>query len=298
MRTQRVKIGDSFSDWTHTHAGVPQGTKLGPILFLIMVNDLASSSPLNLDHWIFVDDLTTSETVPRLEHPKMQPNIINLETWSESNYMKLNPKKCKEMCVCFLKNKPNLQPITIYGNQIERVSSHELLGVVIQDDLKWSNHIDMITKKGSKRLHILRVLRCSLIPANALKVYLSLIRPVLEYCCPVWHPNLPIYLSDRIERIQKRAFRIIYPTLSYTKTPFKHRACCTRLSIRRPHLCLKTFEKTNSKTNSKLAHLLPKKRRECHGRCLRKSNSFSLFSCRTNRFKHSFFPFYTNVFNS
>ena len=109
-RTQRVKIGDSFSYWTHTHAGVPQGTKLGPILFLIMVNNLASSSPLNLDHWIFVDDLTTSETVPRLEHPKMQQNIINLETWSESNYMKLNPKKCKEMCVCVLKNKPNPNP--------------------------------------------------------------------------------------------------------------------------------------------------------------------------------------------
>ena len=147
-RTQRVKIGDSFSDWTHTHAGVPQGTKRRPILFLIMINDLASSIPLNLDHWIFVDDLTTSETVFRLEHPKMQPNIINLENWSESNYMKLNPKKCKEICVCFLKNKPDLKPIIIYGNQIERVSSHKLLAVVIQDDLKWSNHIDMITKKG------------------------------------------------------------------------------------------------------------------------------------------------------
>ena len=147
-RTQRVKIGDSFSDWTHTHADVPQGTKLGPILFLIMVNDLASSSPLNLDHWIFVDDLTTSETVFRLEHPKMQPNIINLKNWSESSYMKLNPKKCKEMCVCFLKNEPDLQSITIYGNQIERVSSHKLLGVVIQDDLKWSNHIEMITRRA------------------------------------------------------------------------------------------------------------------------------------------------------
>ena len=194
---------------------------------------------------------------------------------------------------------PEIQPITTYGNQIERVGSHKLLGVVIQDDFKWSNHIDKITKKGSKRLHILRVLRCSLIPANdLLKVYLFLIRPVLEYCCPVWHPNLPIYLSDRIERIQKRVFRIMYPTLNYEDALQK--TCCTWLSItvRRHHLCLKTFETINSNTNCKLAHLLPKKRRECHGRCLRKSNNFSLFSCRTNRFKHSFFPFYTNVFNS
>ena len=95
------------------------------------------------------------------------------------------------MFVCFLKNKPDFQPITIFGNQIERVNSLKLPGVVIQDDLKWSNHIDMITEKGSKRLHILRVLRCSLIPVNdLLKVYLSLIRPVFEYCSPVWHPNL------------------------------------------------------------------------------------------------------------
>ena len=148
----------------------------------------------------------------------------------------------------------------------------------------------MITKKGSKRLHILRVLRCSLIPANdLLKVYLSLIRPVSEYCCPVWHPNQPINLSDRIERIQKRAFRIMYPTLSYKDA--LQTTCCTRLSIWRHHLCLKTFETMNSNTNSKLAHLLPKKRRECHGRCLRKTKNISLFSCRTTRFKHSFFHF-------
>ena len=140
----------------------------------------------------------------------------------------------------------------------------------------------MITKKGSKRLHILRVLCCSIIPANdILKVYLSLIRPVLEYCCPVRHPNLPINLSDRIERTQKRAFRIMYPTLSYEDA--LQTTCCTRLSVRRHNLSLKTFKTIKSNSKSKLAHLLPRKRRECHGRCLRKSNNLSLFSCRTNR---------------
>ena len=74
------------------------------------------------------------------------------------------------MCVCFLKNQPDFQPITIYGNQIERVSSHKLLGVVIQDDLKWPNHIDMIKKRAQPNAYtgIPRVLRCNLIPANNL----------------------------------------------------------------------------------------------------------------------------------
>ena len=94
-RTQRAKTGDSFSDWAHTHAGVPQGTKLGPILFLIWSTTL------------HVPPHSIRTIGSSLEHPKTQQNIINLETWSESNYMKLNRKKCKEVCVCFLKNKPS-----------------------------------------------------------------------------------------------------------------------------------------------------------------------------------------------
>ena len=122
------------------------------------------------------------------------------------------------------------------------------------------------------------------------------VRPASKSHCKLSrHPNLPIYLSDQIERIQKRAFRIMYATLRNEDALQTTR--CTRLSIRRHHVCLKTFETIGS-NKSKLAHLLPKKRQKCHGRCLRKSNNFNLFSCRTNRFKHSVFPFYTNVFNS
>ena len=95
-----------------------------------------------------------------------------------------------------------------------------------------------------------------------------------------------LYLSDWIERIQKRAFRIMYPTLS--DEDVLQVSCCTRLSVRRHNLCLKTFKSINNNASSKLAHLLPKERRECHGRCLRKSNNISLFTCRTNRFKRRF----------
>ncbi len=78
-------------------------------------------------------------------------------------------------------------------------------------DLKWNCHINYITKKACKKLYSLKVLnRAGVSQANILKIYLSTVRPVLEYAGPVWQA-IPGYLSDAIERIQKRALHIIYP---------------------------------------------------------------------------------------
>ena len=160
----------------------------------------------------------------------------------------------------------------------------------------------MITKKGFKRVHILRVLRCRLIPANNLlsegvpllnspcsRILLSSLAPKL---------NLPIYFSDQIERIQKRAFKIMYHALRNEDA--LQESCCTRIRVRRHKLCLKTFKSIYSNVNSKLEHLLLKNRRECHGRCLRKSNSFILLIVIAKGIVLSvvFSPYYTNVFNT
>ena len=94
------------------------------------------------------------------------------------------------------------------------MDAHKVLGVTIQSNLKWDLHIDDVVAKASKRLHIPRVLkRGGVPPAYLLEVYFALIRSVLEYCCPVWYNTLPVKLSDSIERVQKRALRIIFPAL-------------------------------------------------------------------------------------
>ncbi|CAB4038243.1 Hypothetical predicted protein [Paramuricea clavata] len=145
------------------------------------------------------------------------------------------------MQICFFRNKPELPHLCVEDQILECVWSHKVLGLIIQDDLKWNEHISVIVTKASKRLHILRVLRRGGIPPHDLiTIYYALIRSTLEYCCTVWHCGLPMYLSEQVEKIQKRALRIILPGRSYGEA--QEMLQCPRLDIRRGELCEKTMK--------------------------------------------------------
>ena len=153
-RKQRTRIENHYSSWKTINAGVPQGTKLGPLLFLIMVNDL-SVSP---DTVKFVDDTTIWEIIRKSQtFSSVLPAQINESTnWVLQNNMKLNPQKTKEIQVCYSSSdtEPPL-PITINGHEITLVPHAKLLGVITSKDLKWILHVDYICKKAAKRLYTL-----------------------------------------------------------------------------------------------------------------------------------------------
>ena len=96
---QCVRLGELTSNWMPITAGVPQGTKLGPILFLVMVNDLKTHQ--NVDNWKFVDDISMAEALSRDAIPAIQSNLESTAIWTNYNWMKLNASKCKEMLMCF-----------------------------------------------------------------------------------------------------------------------------------------------------------------------------------------------------
>ena len=122
------------------------------------------------------------------------------------------------------------------GVEFELVSSAKVLGVCISSDLKWSAHIDSITTKAAKRLYLLRQLKRAGIAHSVLvRFFCSVIRSILEYACQVFHCNLPLYLSEEIERIQGRALRVIFPDCSYSEGLAK--AGLTTLYDRRSTLC-------------------------------------------------------------
>ena len=116
-------INSLISDWELCRAGIPQGTKFGPILFAIMINDLAVKSPLILtltaDHWKFVDDVTLSEVVKSESTAILQTDLDTISAWSKDNNMNLNPKKYKEMVVCLLKHTPGLAPLLLNEVPVE-----------------------------------------------------------------------------------------------------------------------------------------------------------------------------------
>ena len=131
--------------------------------------------------------------------------------------MKLNPKKSKEMRISFKHDNLEFPPLSIDEQIIETVQSHKVLGLTIQSNLKWNEHINSVVSKASKRLYIIRALCRNGVPVEDLiEIYFALIRSVLEYCCVIWHSALPAYLAEQLERVQKRAFRIILPEYTYS----------------------------------------------------------------------------------
>ena len=120
-------------------------TKLGPWLFLIMINDL---SVANTNIWKYADDTTLAECVGKNETNSMQSRVDKFVTKSRADGFQLNESKCKELRISFTKSENTLEPVTINNANIEVVPSAKLLGVMISNDLKWNVHVEMIGKKA------------------------------------------------------------------------------------------------------------------------------------------------------
>ena len=148
-RKQRVKLAqDCHSEWGSVAAGVPQGTKLGPWLFLVMINDLDVE---HLDLWKFVDDTTMAESVDKSEPSKIQASVDELASKSQVDRSQLNEAKCKELRISFAKTKRDFEPITINSKPIDVVPHAKLLGLNISCNLKWNVHISETVRKVSSR---------------------------------------------------------------------------------------------------------------------------------------------------
>ena len=152
-----MKFNGSFSDWLSVPAGVPQGTCLGPWLFLVMINDLKLPEGSFL-MWKFAGDTAISEVISPSQQSSLQYAVDYIAKWSQENRLQLNPTKYKEVQTCFKKSPPSPTPVGLHGFQFEIVNSAKVLGVTIRDDFEWNDHTSTITIKAAERLYLLRQL--------------------------------------------------------------------------------------------------------------------------------------------
>ena len=167
----------------------------------------------------------------------------------------------------------------------QTVDNAKILGVTLSNDLKWNTHIYECIKKANTRLYFLVQLKRARVPIeDIVNFYCTTIRSVMEYASQVYHHALPAYLSDDIERVQRRAMRIIFPGVSYEI--FLERCGLSTLSARRAVLCDRLFD-TLSLPSHKLNYMLPGKHNATYN--TRHKRTFILPRMHTDRYK-SFIP--------
>ncbi len=207
-RRQRVQIGDAKSDWCDITSGVPQGSVVGPLLFN-MVTDSYSPACENTKVIKYADDVTIVHLLRQSVDDHLQLEWNHLIKWSDENALPVNRDKCAVMNVVTRKGIFLSDVVTDSGMVLSTVSSLKLLGVTFSDNCKWNIHVTNVVRKASRRIFIIRNLKRSGCPPNTLFLaYTAFIRSVLLYGFPAFC-NLSFYLMQRLERVERRIFRLI-----------------------------------------------------------------------------------------
>ena len=134
-RKQCVRCNQTLSDFLPLFPGVSQGTKLGPIASQAVINDAAVGGTAH--YWIYVDDLTFAENRLSCELSNPQGDLDDFLDWSVFNQLKLNPPKCQALQICFMRDPPPHPDLKIGQSVLAFVSTANVLGVWLQNDLKW-----------------------------------------------------------------------------------------------------------------------------------------------------------------
>ena len=206
-RRQRVVLSNVKSSLGFLSAGVPQGSILGPLLFLIYFNDIVQDLQSNVN--LFADDTSLYLVIenPQIAAQQLQSDINTITTWANRWLVTFNPSKSESMIISRKRNTyhPSLQML---NKTIPEVNDHKHLGVFLSKNCQWHSHIEYITEKAWKRVNIMRKLKYTLDRKSLEIIFISFIRPIIEYADVVWG-NAFQYELELLDNIQNECARIV-----------------------------------------------------------------------------------------
>ena len=220
-REQCVVIAGNKSGMANVRSGVPQGSILGPLLFVLFIDDMSEVVSDDTNIALYADDTKIWRRITCwADHTALQQDIDSLHQWSICNKMKFHPKKCKVVPVSppgkglqdlFNKIFP-LRKTFFYkldGSELEYVNEEKDLGVIVTSNFSWEQQVDALFNKASSRLGLLkRTMHFVKCQKQRRAFYLAIVRSQFEHCVQVWRPSSETQIK-RLERIQRRAVKWI-----------------------------------------------------------------------------------------
>ena len=219
-RKQYVEFKNISSEQLYIKTGVPQGSILGPLLFIIYINDIYNASNA-FNFIIYADDTTLNSTLNSfgpLSQPKViEANINNeltqISNWLKVNKLSLNVKKTKYTQFHMPQKAVPKLKLTIDNYNIERVDDFNFLGLTINTKLNWSSHINIIAGKLTKAIGIINNVKYTMPQQTLLTLYNTLVLPHIHYCLLAWGNS-----ATRVQTLQKKALRTISLASKHTHT--------------------------------------------------------------------------------
>ena len=206
-RLQIVKVNGEESFSAPVLSGIPQGSVLGPLLFVLYINDLPESVKSHV--FLFADDTKLFKQIKtERDSFTLQEDIDALCKWTEKWLLKFNADKCHVLTLGKIEDIKHTCRYTISSNELEHVFNEKDLGVIFDADLTFEEHISSKVNKANEIMGLIRR-GFSFLDADFFKkLYVSFVRPHLEYAQSVWAPHLKKYV-DMLEKVQMRATKLV-----------------------------------------------------------------------------------------
>ena len=291
IRYQRVVLPGGVSSLCHVQAGVPQGSILGPLLFLIYINDIVDDIQANIN--LFADGTSLSMTVgdPTDVGSILQSDIDKITDWAQKWLVKFNPAKSESLVISRKRIKPDHPSLFMSNIEIPSVTSHKHLGFFLSNDGSWDIHINKLIEKAWKRIGVMRYLKIRLDRRSLQTIYFSFIRPILEYGDVIWG-NLSQGLKDQLDKVQNEAARIVAGCTKLVSIAdlIQESGWETLSERRRKHKLIHFYKMVNGLSPNYLNVLVPPTIGNSTTYNLRRPDNLRTIACRTSLYNSSFLP--------